>query len=164
MAGSEQGGWTAARADLYQGAPYFLVPPTEASALARAKVEQLIRALGAQTIELSAAEHDARVARLSHLPHLVAAAVVRTAGSELSGVGGGFLDGTRVAVGDPQLWREILGWNREALLLALGDLQQELETAAAMLRAGRDQELQNWLAAAKDSRSRLKDFRGGRLS
>lgn len=163
MAGSEREGWTAARADLYAGAPYFLVPPPGASAPALSQVEDLARQLGAKPWVLTAAEHDARVARISHLPHLTAAALVRTAAPEdFNGAGGGFLDSTRVALGSPELWREILGWNRVALLEALGGLQAELSAVGQILQSGDERRLTDWLAGAKKRRGELKDFRGGR--
>lgn len=163
MAGSEREGWTAARADLYSGAPYFLVPPPGASAPALALVESLVRQLGARPLVLSAQEHDAQVARISHLPHLTAAALVHAAvRDDLLGVGGGFLDSTRVALGSPELWREILGWNRSALLAALSDLQAELTAVGRVLQEGDETLLTDWLAGAQRRRAELKDFRGGR--
>lgn len=158
MAGSERAGWQAARSDLYRGAPYFLITPAPPEALAT--VEAMVRRVGGRPVRIGAVEHDELVGRLSHLPHLVAAALARVGakwGSE--GAGGGFLDGTRVALGAPELWHEILTFNRSAVLAALTEFMEEMEHFRSALATGDGEELTALLRSAQEARRQIGDFR-----
>ncbi|MBM4144183.1 MAG: prephenate dehydrogenase/arogenate dehydrogenase family protein [Lentisphaerae bacterium] len=132
MAGSEEAGIEAARADLYEGATVVLTPPRGAPVRpadgplreAMGRVDAFWRALGARVVRLSPAEHDAVVARTSHLPHLAAAALVsavcREKDREVADFcGPGFRDTTRVAAGSAEIWRDILESNRDAVAAEL---------------------------------------------
>jgi len=133
MAGSEDSGFSAARTDLFQGAPVILTPGKTTPPETVQDATSFWQALGARVTRLDPAEHDRQVARISHLPHAVAAALARAAGSSgLPLAGSGYRDTTRVAAGPSDLWAEILLGNREEVLASLQDLRhgvQQLVTA-----------------------------------
>lgn len=141
MCGSEQGGIAAARADLYEGAPYILTPGERAGPAAVELVAGLARAAGGLVRTMPPDLHDRRVAYISHLPQLVAVATAAAAqeGEDyLAGVlelaAGGFRDTTRIALSPPQIWQEIFDSNREPILAALAHFRvwlQRLEVAVA---------------------------------
>lgn len=128
MAGSERSGFGAAEAGLFRGRNCFLVPSEDPAQTERAgRFWQLV---GCSLLPVGALEHDATVARVSHLPVLVAAALVNAAGAQperLAAAGPGFRDTTRVAGSPPELWRGILTANRAEALAALGEFSAELE-------------------------------------
>jgi prephenate dehydrogenase len=142
LAGSEQAGYRVARADLFRGAT-VVVTPTEKTELAALKTTTgLWEALGARVTSLDPETHDRTVAAISHLPHLIACALVDGAGRVEPGAlelaARGFRDTTRIAGGDPDMWTEIFLANRDALTAgieafrqALGDLQRVIETGRA---------------------------------
>jgi prephenate dehydrogenase len=116
MAGSEQSGFVAARADLFENAAVIVTPTPRTGAGAQARAEQFWRALGGRVYALAPADHDLAVADISHVPHLLAALLVANANPRsLPLAGGGFRDTTRIASGSPELWTEILWANREAV-------------------------------------------------
>ena len=130
MAGREIGGTGSARADLFQGRSWILTPASDCSAESKNLVLDLIRALGATPIELSAADHDVAVARISHLPQIVASLLAKQLigtppeWMELSGQG--LRDTTRIAGSDPALWKEIIHSNRIPIEQLLINLQNDL--------------------------------------
>jgi len=142
MAGSEQSGYAAARPDLFRGA-LVIVTPTDRVEPAHAKrVVEFWEALGARVTEMDPEHHDRAVAAVSHLPHLVAdalvAAVLGMDPGFLDVAGAGFRDTTRIAAASPRVWREIFQENGEALAgalaafrRALGDLERLVATGAA---------------------------------
>lgn len=144
MAGSERAGVGEADPYLFQNAVYVLCPPPPSwpgAAAATQRVRELAAAAGAETVILTPEEHDALVAAVSHLPHLAAAALVLSL--EESGspwvdrlAAGGFRDTTRVASGDPDLWRQILMVNREAVLRQARVFTSRLERLVRALEEG----------------------------
>ena len=133
MAGSEDAGFSAARTDLFENATVILTPTNSTAAQTKQDAAGFWKALGSQVVELTAEEHDRQVARVSHLPHAVAATLVRAAGQKgLSLVGSGYRDTTRVAAGPAGMWAEILLGNRDEILTGLKEFQvnlQDLEKA-----------------------------------
>lgn len=131
MAGSERSGLAASDARLFRGRPWVLTP-VRASARDLALLRRIVRAMGAQPVVMSPAEHDRVVAFLSHVPQLVAWALRDAAGRDrvaarrLRIAGPGFRDMTRLARSPRQLWREILGQNRQAVARALAAFAREL--------------------------------------
>jgi prephenate dehydrogenase len=115
LAGSERSGPTAARADLFQGRPWVITDRPGLDPEAVRLVEQLVADLGAVPVRMTPEEHDAAVAAVSHLPHVVSALLAKQLGqvpdAHLAIAGTGLRDTTRIAAGDPTLWREILGGN-----------------------------------------------------
>jgi prephenate dehydrogenase len=125
IAGSEQSGPAAARADLYQGKRVVLTPGPDTRSDALATVRALWEAAGAQVETLDAALHDRVFAAVSHLPHLAAFALVDELAQRADGdtffrfAASGFRDFTRIAGSSPEMWRDIALANREALLVEL---------------------------------------------
>ena len=125
IAGSEQSGPGAARADLYQGKRVVLTPQAETRAGAIATVRALWEAAGAQVETLEAAQHDRIFAAVSHLPHLAAFALVDDLAERADGdtffrfAASGFRDFTRIAGSSPEMWRDIALANRDAVVAEL---------------------------------------------
>jgi prephenate dehydrogenase len=156
MAGSERRGVEFARADLLGGALCIVTPDDSTDPAALEQVEAFWRLLGMRTTRVSPAEHDRRLADISHLPHALAAALIamQDQGSfELAGKG--FADTTRIAAGDGGLWRDILLDNRENVLTSIEKLNEQLAQLAASLRRGDGPAVQKWLDDAAQRRQRL---------
>ncbi len=153
MSGGERSGFAYARPDLFEGAVSILTPPEEDDKEAIALVETFWLALGCRTVQLPALEHDRRVAAISHLPHLLAAVLVHSVGSEALGVAGpGFRDATRIAAAPPEMWNEILLANRESVLLSLRAFLADLQEAVACLEDGSGTALRKLLTEASERR------------
>jgi prephenate dehydrogenase len=124
MTGSQLSGVANARADLFKGARYFLTPTEETNPDAYREVAGFVRDLGAVPTAVDPEKHDLLMAALSHLPHLMAAALLRVASDispeALSFAGPSFRDLTRVGASNPSLWSDILAENAPALGEALG--------------------------------------------
>ena len=156
MAGSERRGVEFARADLFRNATCIVTPTPRTPPAHVRLVERFWQSLGAVTVRLSPAEHDRAVARASHLPHVLAAALVRLQhDDELDLAGGGLLDTTRVASGDPAMWREILLTNRSAVLSGLARTGREIDHLAKLLERGDARRLEEYLAQAKSRRDAI---------
>lgn len=162
MAGSEQGGVAAARADLYADAVWVLTRTSRSSEAAMRRLTALVEGVGAVPLELDAATHDAAVARVSHLPHLAAAAAAAavTQGGVPGGVlrrlvAGGYRDTTRVAGGSPEMWRDICLTNRGPILAALEDLEAALRRLRGALLAGDGAALEAELRRCKAAREQV---------
>jgi prephenate dehydrogenase len=143
MAGSEQAGFAAARADLFVGAAVVVTPTKETSQKTNRLAEKFWQALGARVVSLTPLFHDDCVAQISHLPHLLAAALVCHASEEARDLAaGGFRDTTRIAAASAELWAEILLANAPAVADNLQHFIAELEVLRLAL-------LQQDKAAAK---------------
>jgi prephenate dehydrogenase len=137
MAGSERSGYAVSRPDLFRGAT-VVVTPTDATDPAAVKdVSAFWEALGARVTVLDPAAHDRAVAAVSHLPHLVADALVeavaRFAPNAFELAAGGFKDATRVAASDATIWQEIFRTNRDALTAAVGAFRLALADLEALI-------------------------------
>ena len=132
MAGRELDGAEAAQSDLFVGKSWVITPLEETSKASIEHAKELIEALGARVITMSPEAHDLAVATVSHLPQvissLLAAQLVGKDPEYLALAGSGVLDTTRIAGSNPQLWKEILNLNQEALLPLLKDFQKDLST------------------------------------
>jgi prephenate dehydrogenase len=137
MAGREIGGASSARADLFQGRSWILTPEPDCGADSKKLVRDLITTLGATAIELSAADHDAAVAKISHLPQIAASLVAKqllgTPAEWMELAGQGLRDTTRIAGSDEQLWKEIIYSNRGEISELLISLQNDLAKMIAAL-------------------------------
>ena len=159
MAGSDKSGYAVARFDLFQGAT-VVVTPTESSDAAAAKgVSEFWAALGARVVVLDPAAHDRAVAAISHLPHVAAWALVdavaRFEPDALAIAALGFKDTTRIAASDPEVWREILLDNREAVRGSLAAFRGALDDLEALIASGDGVALTAFLARMKAARERL---------
>ncbi len=169
MAGSEKTGLEAARADLFEGA-VCLVTPEEGRTSAEATTRATLfwRGVGCEVRELAPGLHDAMVARISHVPHVVAAGVVNAVGREMPGAfefcGPGFRDTTRVASGSPSMWTEILRCNRREVVGGVREVIGQLEEVAGILErldapenaGSASMELDDFLSVAKQRRDALR--------
>jgi prephenate dehydrogenase len=160
ICGSEAHGAAHARAELFQGATWFLTPSVESDAERLTQVHALVTATGARPVVIDAAAHDSIVALTSHFPHVLAnvlatqvAATDVNGHSPLHSVGGSFRDMTRVAGANPAIWIDIFLDNREAILTAVEDAQAQLGTVADALRTGDQAFLATWIADAAAARS-----------
>jgi prephenate dehydrogenase len=164
MAGTERAGIDHARADLFVGRPWLLVEGTGGSAVGE-RVEAFVRALGAVPQWIDADAHDRRVAYVSHLPHLVAVALMNAAadgvGHEgLRMAGPAFSDMTRLASSPPELWQGIVPANADFIAEALGRFMQDLPVGRDLARDGWIREAFDRAGAAR-ARWRGDDTTGG---
>jgi len=160
LAGSEQAGYRVARADLFRGAT-VVVTPTEATELgALKKTTEFWEALGARVSSLDPETHDRTVAAISHLPHLIACALVdgaaRVEPSALELAARGFRDTTRIAAGDPDMWTEIFLANRDALSATVEAFREALADLQRAIDAGQADALRAVLARIKATREQVR--------
>ena len=158
MAGNEGRGVEAASADLFEGAAYVVTPTPRTAPSAVARLSELARGLGARPMVLSPDEHDRAVAIVSHLPYLVAAALVGVSGGAGRAVGPGFLGATRVAGSPVELWTQICRLNQGPITEALRAFQSELVRLEAGLADGA--RLGAMLEQARAARVQLAKTRG----
>ena len=158
IAGAEKSGVGAAKADLYAGKRVILTPLPENDASSVERVRAAWQACGALVSELSADDHDRVFAAVSHLPHLLAFALVhdlaaRPNADQLFGfAAGGFRDFTRIASSHPEMWRDICVANRHALLAELDAYMNELMKTRVLL-AGQDSAgLESMFSTARERR------------
>jgi len=158
VAGAEKSGAAAASADLFRARRVVLTPLEENSPATVAKVQALWEACGARITRLEPEEHDAVLAAVSHLPHLLAYALVHdiarrdNAEQLFSYAAGGFRDFTRIASSHPEMWRDICIANRDRLLAELGRYQDKLGGVGRLLQAGDAAGLEKLFAEARQAR------------
>lgn len=141
ISGSEKSGPQAADAALFDGCTVVLTPLDNTSHAAQQTCDDFWQALGATTMTLGPADHDAALAVTSHLPHLLAFAFMeQVEEAHLALTGGGFRDFTRIAAANPELWWRIMRLNRGALAQALEEYSDNLQTLAAAIHS--DDEVQ----------------------
>ncbi len=160
MAGSEQSGLKAARKELFDGTVCILTPVQETDPDALRLAADFWKAIGAGIRTLPPLEHDEMVAHVSHLPHLVAAALISFVCPDgprrLEFAGGGLRDATRMASGPPDMWQEICATNREEVCRALEGYIERLEAVRAMLENKEEASLTAFLKRAKHMRDEMK--------
>lgn len=161
MAGSEKTGVEFARADLFERALCLVTPQPSTPAADVRWVRKFWETLGGHTRVVSPREHDALLARVSHLPHAVATALVKIAMREsaIDLAGPGFADTTRIASGDPGLWTDIFETNRAAMIKTVDQLIRELTRFRAHLDADDTDAIHAWLTDSKQARDRWIDRR-----
>ena len=130
MAGSEKTGWEHSTDDLFAGRTCFVTPLPESDARAVDTVVAFWRELGSEVVTVTPDQHDEIVAHISHLPQIVASSLCAFLATKNPAwrnyAGGGLRDTTRIAGSDPQLWRSILEQNRDEVLRALRQFEDEL--------------------------------------
>ncbi|PSL03547.1 prephenate dehydrogenase [Haloactinopolyspora alba] len=161
MAGREVSGPAAALPDLFEGRPWVLCPDDGTHQQAVTRALALARMVGAAPITMTADDHDAAVALVSHSPHVVAALVAArftaVAEQQVRLAGPGVADVTRVAGGDPELWTEILTANAGAVSAVLRGLRGDLDRVLEALETSADdrRNLRDVLRSGVDGRARL---------
>ncbi len=159
IAGAEKSGATAATADLFRGRAVVLTPMPENDPVAVQTVREMWAACGAVVREMAPQEHDAIFAAVSHLPHLLAFALVdeiaqRSNAEELfSFAASGFRDFTRIAGSSPEMWRDICLANQVALLSELDAYQAQISRLRAALEAGDSKALEQIFSRASAVRN-----------
>ena len=158
IAGAEKSGAAAAAADLFRGRRVVITPLAENSKQDISKVEDAWKSCGAKVSRMDAEEHDAVLAAVSHLPHLLAFALVhevarRDNSAQLfSFAAGGFRDFTRIASSHPEMWRDICVANRDRLLQEVSRFSTKLQEVKGLLE--KPAELEKLFAEARDARNR----------
>ncbi|MEQ1667767.1 MAG: prephenate dehydrogenase/arogenate dehydrogenase family protein [Sulfuriferula sp.] len=158
IAGAELSGATAARVDLYQGKNLILTPLAQTTDLALQRVRTMWQLSGAKVSEMQAAEHDAIFATVSHLPHLLAYALVDmivqrdNADVLFNFAASGFRDFTRIAASSPEMWCDIALANQVALLAELDAYQAKLNQLRVALMASDGDSLTQIFSRAQAAR------------
>lgn len=153
LAGSEKQGPEHARGDLFQNRACILTPTRRTDEQTLASVRQFWESLGCQILTLSPDAHDAALAATSHAPHVIASLLAAiTDEKDIPLVAGGWLDTTRVAAGDAQLWKQILTNNRDHTLKVLHKFEKVLTSFCLALESEDDQEVVRHLAQGKSHR------------
>ncbi len=156
LAGSEKTGATSASADLFEGRVAILTPTKNTRAEDFDLLEEFWQSLGSVVVQMTPDEHDQALALTSHLPHAAAAALAMTVPEKYFRLSGpGLLDTTRVAAGDPELWRQILLFNRDNVLAALEQFGAKLTALHAAIRDNNAVEIARLLTLAKKNRDAL---------
>lgn len=162
MAGSEQRGLQGARGDLFHNCTWVLTPTQDTPALVYSRLHGILREIEANVVAVSPEDHDRLVAIASHVPHLLAGALMNQAAEAaeqdavlLQLAAGGFRDMTRVAAGDPAIWPDILFQNRHAIEASLLDLERRLARLRESLDQGDRPAVEADLETASVARRRL---------
>ncbi|MEG2976414.1 MAG: prephenate dehydrogenase/arogenate dehydrogenase family protein [Comamonas sp.] len=162
ITGKEVAGVEHADGNLYHNAQVILTPTERTLTAHLHRAEALWRALGSHVQAMSPEAHDGALATVSHLPHLLAFAMMQSvlnqpkADEVLSLAGPGFRDFTRIGAGDPQLWRDVLLANREQVLAQSRQFRQALEQLEGLMEAQDGQGLQDRLTLASAARAHWK--------
>lgn len=168
MTGKETAGYAAAESGLYEGAPWVLTPLPRTTTETVSLATELALAIGAVPITMRPARHDQLVAAISHLPFLLASALVHTVSDsgktddavwELAA--GGFRDTSRVAASDTQMFLDILVTNRDAVLTQLDTLSGHLSELRSLLADSDERGLQAKLACSQEARAAWKPAKRG---
>jgi prephenate dehydrogenase len=172
LAGAETAGVENARADLFEGARWYLTPTEHTGGILYDRLQRTIGALGARPQAIEAGTHDRVMATISHLPHVLANVLVAQAAGALGAeserlpeAGPSFRDATRVAGSNPEIWADIYSANAGPVAEAIEATVERLREAAELIRAGDREALRAWHAAAGEDRRRLRegDREGGPL-
>lgn len=159
IAGAEKSGVTAARPDLFDGKNVVLTPAAETSSHAQNRIREMWIQAGAKVAEMSASHHDQIFAAVSHLPHLLAFALVDDLASRPNAeelftfAAGGFRDFSRIAGSSPEMWRDISLANRTALLSEIDAYQASLGQLRELLENRDSKSLQSLFEKASQTRN-----------
>jgi prephenate dehydrogenase len=159
ITGKELAGVDHADAELYAGRQVILTPIERTLPAQLARAEQVWTALGCQVKRMTPEGHDAAYAAISHLPHLLAFALMNGIKAQpegddfLSLAGPGFRDFTRIAAGDPEVWRDILMSNREEILKQSMRFRHTLDALEHVIKTGNVEALEDLIRSASDARA-----------
>lgn len=158
VAGREVAGVANADAELYRGKKVILTPTRNTAADKVEEASALWQALGCPVVTMSPQAHDAAFAAVSHLPHMIAFALMNSVMMQenpselLSLAGPGFRDFSRIAASDPKMWSDIFMANKESLLVQSYQLKEQLEALEALLRSADHKKLETAIARASKAR------------
>jgi len=159
IAGAETAGVEHARADLFQGAVWYLTPHEQSGGLLYERLHRFVRDVGARPVAVDAATHDRLVAVFSHLPHVLANVLASQAAARLSEhgealrqVGPSFRDMTRVAGANTAMWSDIYRSNAAAIVEEIRGFRRELDEVERRLAEG---EVEDWNDRAREDRRAL---------
>ena len=162
VAGTEQSGAAAAFATLYQGRRCILTPTSRTAPDALEKIKRLWQAAGSEVVVMTPEKHDRILAAISHLPHMVAYALVDAVGNcsdknenILNYSAGGFRDFTRIASSDPTMWRDIALSNRTALLEVIENFEKSLAEVKQDIATGNSEGLFEFFLRSKQRRDAI---------
>ena len=162
IAGTEHSGAEAAFASLYQGRRCILTPTPRTAAAALQKVRSMWEAAGCEVVAMEVEKHDRVLAAISHLPHMVAYALVNAVGAYdryeeniLEYSAGGFRDFTRIASSDPTMWRDIALTNRAALVEMMGQFEAFFRELKDDVSRGDSERLFEFFRRSKESRDAI---------
>ena len=161
IAGTERSGVGASDADLFRRRRVILTPEPETDTAAAARVRTMWQATGAEVVTMTAEQHDYVLAASSHLPHMLAYALVEMVvrmddhRAIFDNAAGGFRDFTRIASSDPVMWRDICLANREVLVPLLRQYRNDLGTLIKAVEEGNGEVLLELFARAKRARDTL---------
>lgn len=159
ITGREVSGVEYADPELYSGRQVILTPTERTLTAQLRKAEAVWSALGCRVSSMSPESHDAAFASVSHLPHLLAFAMMNSITGQAQGddflalAGPGFRDFTRIAASDPKMWRDILLANREEVLAQSRLFRQALQTLEQSMEQGDSQALENMITKASTTRN-----------
>ena len=159
ITGREVSGVEHADVDLYTGRQVILTPTERTLTAQLHRAEEVWRALGCHVSSMSPEAHDASFAAVSHLPHMLAFAMISgitaqpNADELLALAGPGFRDFTRIAASDPKMWRDILRANRDEVLAQSRVFKQALQTLEEAMQADNDQALEDLITLASHTRA-----------
>jgi prephenate dehydrogenase len=162
LAGAETSGVQHARADLFEGATWYLTPAPTTSGILYERLHRLLHSLGARPVAIEPEVHDTILATVSHLPHVLANVLVAQAahtlaagGERLPATGPSFRDATRVAGASSRIWTDIYLSNRDALAAGIDDTIARLQSVRDALDTADGAGLTDWNDAAAADRRRL---------
>ena len=162
VAGAESSGVENARADLFDGAAWYLTPGPRSSGLLYERLHRLIAGLGAGPVAIDAETHDRLLATVSHVPHVLAnvlvglaAGALRAEDDALPRIGPSFRDATRVAGASSQVWSGIYRTNAETIAAEIDEVVDRLQEVAGALREGDTEAIEAWNDSAREDRRRL---------
>lgn len=162
MTGSEQAGIDAASDSLFKNAYYLLTPTSRTDTEAFQRLHSLLTAIGATVLAIDPDKHDKVVAAISHLPHVLSAALIGLTQKQMAETenllllaAGGFRDMTRIAAASPEIWTDICLENGVAILQAIEDFQRELGDLSELIRKRDGKKLARALEEARRARLNL---------
>lgn len=159
IAGKEAAGIAHADAGLYSGRQVILTPLAQTSPELVQKATDVWAAIGAQVLRMTPENHDAAFAAVSHLPHMLAFAYFNAVAGQPAGrdylslAGPGFRDFTRIAAGDPEMWRDVLMANREEILKQAQRFRHTLDAMEHVVRNGNAEALEDMIRSASEARA-----------
>jgi prephenate dehydrogenase len=156
MAGNERAGLDGVDPRLFEQRPWVLIPASGTPKAARTRLERLVRGVGSRPLWMSdPLEHDLRVARISHIPYLLAYALARQPDDTLRVCGNSFRDATRVALSDVDMVLDFLLTNRGPIRRAAREMRGRFDELVDLLRRGDEQRLRRRLEESRARRAKV---------